>query len=92
MADKTYVVTAACAVIYNTGRTGAVTIAKGGAVPSGSDPEHIDMLLERGMIAEGEAAGGVDTDPDAAPAFVAESDEVKPKGRGRVAESDEANA
>lgn len=69
MADKSYVVTAACAVVYNADRSAAVTVARGGAVPPGSDPEHVQLLLDRGLIAEGESAGGLDVDPDAAPPF-----------------------
>jgi hypothetical protein len=71
MAEKTYVVTAACAVVYNADRSAAVTVQRGGKVPPGSDPEHVKLLLDRGLIAEGEATGGLDVDPDAAPPFPA---------------------
>lgn len=74
MAGKSYVVTAACAVLYNEDRSAAVTVARGGQVPAGTDPAHIELLLERGMIAEGEPVGGVESDPDAAPPFVPDAD------------------
>jgi hypothetical protein len=77
MADKTYVVKAACAVVYNADRTAAVTVARGGAVPQDVDPEHLKVLLERGLIEEGDAGGGLDVDPDAAPPFPVPEEEPK---------------
>lgn len=71
MAEKTYVVTAACAVVYNEDRSAAVTVPRGGKVPPGADPEHVQLLLDRGLIAEGESSGGLDVDPGAAPPFPA---------------------
>lgn len=69
MAEKTYRVKSACAVIYNTDRSAAVTVNRGGLVPKDADPEHIALLLDRGMIEEGDPAGGLDVDADAAPPF-----------------------
>lgn len=88
MADKNYVVTAACAVVYNEDRTAAVTVARGGKVPAGADPEHLKLLVERGLIAEGdESAGGLDVDPDATPPFPgSDGEDAEPRApRGRKA-------
>lgn len=88
MADKTYVVTAACAVIYNADRSAALTVYRGGAVPPGADPEQLELLLARGMVEEGSPVGGLHVEDVAPPFPQPESDE--PKGRrGRAAESDE---
>lgn len=88
MADKSYVVTAACAVVYNEDRSAAVTVARGGKVPPGADPEHLKLLVDRGLIAEGDAdAGGLDVDPDAPPPFPGSGDE-KPAGAARRKSSD----
>lgn len=75
MAEKSYVVTAPSVLVYNTGRTSAVTLDRGAAVPSDADPDHVKLLFERELIAEGKAEGGVASDPDAPPPFTA------PKGR-----------
>lgn len=61
MADETYVVTAACAMVKAGDRL--VTVAKGGAVPADADPEHVALLLDRGMIAEGEPVAGFVLEP-----------------------------
>lgn len=89
MADKTYVVTAACAVVYNEGRTAATTVRRGGVVPPGADPEHLKLLLDRGLIAESdETAGGLDVDPDAAPPFPAPEEETRSSRRSAAAKED----
>jgi hypothetical protein len=76
MADKSYVVTAACAVVYNADHTAAVTVQHGGKVPPGSDPEHVELLLERGLIAESDAGeGGLAVDADAPPPFTVPEDD-----------------
>lgn len=77
MAEKSYVATSDGVVVYNADRTAAVTLGKGGAVPPGSDPKHVKMLLGRGLVEEGEAVGGVESDPDAAPPFTAPAKPTK---------------
>lgn len=69
MSDETYVATRSGVVVYNADRSAAVTLAKGGAVPAGSDAEHVKTLLSRGLVEKGEAAGGLPHDPDEAPPF-----------------------
>lgn len=69
MPSKSYVVTAESALVYNADRSAAVTLAKGAVLPADSDPEHVKLLLERKLIEEGEAEGGVAADPDVAPPF-----------------------
>lgn len=84
--DKSYVVTAACAVVYNEDRTAAVTVPRGGKVPPGADPEHVQLLLDRRLVAEGESSGGLDVDPDAAPPFPAvDAERVPGENRPRKA-------
>lgn len=85
MADKTYVVTAAAAVVYNTDHSAAVTLARGAAVPPGSDPEHLQLLVDRGIIEEGEATGGLDS-PEDEPPFPA----VEEKSSRRSGKADES--
>jgi hypothetical protein len=82
MASKSYVVTAPTALVYMDGRKAAVTLAKGGTVPADADAEHVKLLLERKLIEEGEAAGGVESDPDADPPFPAPAKQSsKPDGK-----------
>lgn len=88
MADKTYVVTAACAVVYNEDRSAAVTVARGGKVPAGADPEHLKLLVERGLIAEAdESAGGLEVDPDAPAPFPGTDDETETRSSRRSSKS-----
>lgn len=87
MADKTYVVTAASALVYTVDGP-AATLDRGAAVPANADPERVKLLLDRGIIAEGEPEGGVASDPDAAPPFKAPADdEDKPASRRGAAKS-----
>lgn len=72
MADKTYVTTVAGVRVYNSDRSQVVDLLQRGAtVPADADPEHLKMLLDRGLVAEGESTGGLDVDADAAPPFTA---------------------
>jgi len=89
MADKNYVVTAACAVVYNEDRSAAATVAQGGKVPPGADPEHLKLLLERGLIKESdESAGGLQVDPDAAPPFPGTDEESGSRSSRRRSSSE----
>jgi hypothetical protein len=93
MADKTYVVTAACAVVYNTDHSQAVTVQRGGAVPADADPDHVQHLLDRGMIAEGEPAGGLAAAEDERPPFPLPDEADQPdKSRSRRSSSDKDDA
>src|SRR4051794_8045712 len=69
MASKTYVVTAPSALVYLEGRKNAVTIDEGGALPADADPEHVKLLVDRGLVEEGDPVGGVEFDPTLAPPF-----------------------
>lgn len=80
-----YVVTSACAMVKVGDRL--ETLARGAAVPEGADPDHVALLVERGMLVEGEPTG-FEHDPDIPPPFVApteETDEKKPAARGSAA-------
>lgn len=88
MTERTYVVTATCAVIFNEGRSAATTVRRGGVVPPGADPEHLAMLIDRGMVAEGELVGGIDHDPDAAPPFPQPAEDAPKRGRGKADSED----
>jgi hypothetical protein len=92
MADKTYVVTAACAVVYSADRSTAVTVQRGGAVPVDADPAHVEHLLNLGMIAEGDAAGGLAAAEDERPPFPLpdEADQPDKAARSRRSSSDDA--
>lgn len=79
MADKRYVVTAACAVVYH-GDNQATTVHRGGLVPQDIGDDHLQVLLDRGLVEEAASdvqVGGLDPEPDATPAFVAPTDEQK---------------
>lgn len=89
MADTTYVVTAPCAVVYNADHSAAATIAKGGAVPRDADPEHVALLVERGMVTEGDPLAGIDHDPDAAPPFPQPEEHTTSRRSARTGDKEE---
>lgn len=41
-----------------------VRVDRGGAVPPGADPDHVQVLIDRGMVKEGKVVGGVTGAPD----------------------------
>lgn len=67
MADKTYV-SQYDGTMVRVGQS-YVTVPKGAAVPDGADEEHVAVLVERGMVAEGEPVAGFVLDDDAQPPF-----------------------
>lgn len=45
------------------------TVNKGGALPEGADPEHVKVLQDRGMVAEGEPESGIVVPASTEPPF-----------------------
>lgn len=62
-----YIVKSACAMVKVGERF--VTLDKNAAVPAGADPDHVQVLIDRGMIVEGEPSG-FEVDPNVPPPFV----------------------
>lgn len=61
-------VRAACAMVRVGGRF--VTLGNGDPVPVGADPEHVELLRKRGIVAEGEPATGYVQPAGLQPPFV----------------------
>jgi hypothetical protein len=56
-------------------------VDKGGALPDEADADHVKVLLDRGMVAEGEpTAGFVESDPVPPPFTVVDPDDVDGDG------------
>lgn len=55
---------------------------KGAAIPEYADPEHVKLLEERGMVADGEPFGGLTATPGPV-AFNVEEDASKSKSSGK---------
>lgn len=63
-----------------------VRFDKGAAIAPGADEDHVKVLLERGMVEEGEPSGGFAHDPTAQAPF--KVDDEKP-ARGRQSKVDD---
>lgn len=91
MADKTYVSRYDGTMVKVGNRY--QTVNKGAAVPDGADADHVAVLAERGMVAEGEPAAGFILDDDAQPPFDpagVHSDAESKSGRSRSAAAKES--
>lgn len=66
---------------------------KGAVVPPEADADHVKVLVDRGMLAEGEAvAGATGVDPDVPPPFPLPDEADQPDkaaGRSRRAPADD---
>lgn len=68
MADKVSYVSCYDGTMVRVGQS-FVTVPRGAAVPPGTDEGHLAVLIERGMVAEGEPVSGFVLDDDAQPPF-----------------------
>lgn len=82
MADKTYVVKAAGALVYRAGNQ-AVLLHRGATVPDDANPVQLQLLLKRGLVEEGVATGGLESDPDVPPPFPGVAERAEHRGKAK---------